>query len=76
MNRPVQPTLSSAALTNGQFRLLISGDAGPDYTVQASTNLVDWLPLWSTNPPTLPFLFSDPSATNFTRRFYRVLLGP
>jgi hypothetical protein len=76
VNRPLQPVLNSAAISNGQFRLLISGQAGPDYTIQGSTNLVDWTQVWTTNPPTLPFLFSDPSASNFSRRFYRVLLGP
>jgi hypothetical protein len=29
-----------------------------------------------TNPPMQPFLFTDPAATNFSRRFYRVRLGP
>ena len=76
VNRPAQPGLSSAAISNGQFRLLISGDAGPDYIVQGSTNLLDWVPLWATSSPALPFQFTDPAATNYRQRFYRVLLGP
>ena len=76
VNRPSQPQLTAALMTNSQFRLLISGDAGPDYSVLGSTNLVDWLTLLSTNSPALPFQFIDPSATNYRQRFYRVLLGP
>jgi hypothetical protein len=49
---------------------------GPDYTVLGSTNLFDWVPLLSTNPPIMPFLFTEPNNTNYDRRFYRVLLGP
>src|SRR5262249_37253545 len=36
VNRPIQPGLSGATISNGQFKMLISGDAGPDYTVQSS----------------------------------------
>jgi hypothetical protein len=41
INRPVQPGLSNAHVNNGQFRLTISGAAGPDYTVLALTDLID-----------------------------------
>jgi uncharacterized repeat protein (TIGR03806 family) len=73
---PVQPALNSALFNNGQFKLLISGDVGPDYNVFASTNLENWTLLLATNSPLVPFEFVDPSATNFQQRFYRVLLGP
>jgi len=73
---PVQPTFSSPVVSNGQFSMTIAGDSGPDYTILASTNLVDWAAIWTATPPELPFLFSDPATTNFNRRFYRVLLGP
>ncbi len=76
VNRPVQPVISSLASHNGSVNLTVMGDGGPDYLMQASTNLTSWVPIWITNPPAPPFLFSDPVATNFNRRFYRVLLGP
>jgi hypothetical protein len=76
VTRPATPSLANTVFSNGQLRLQISGDAGPDYIVQASTNLQNWLPLWTTNPAALPFLFSDPGSTNYRQRFYRVLLGP
>ncbi len=74
--RPVEPSLQSVSLSGSALQFQIAGDAGPDYTVQASTNLVNWTPLLITNPPVLPFSWSDPNTTNYPLRFYRVLLGP
>ncbi len=76
VNSPAQPSLSNATITNGQLSLTITGDVGPDYTVLASTNLVNWTALFTTNQPTPPFQFVDPGYTNFNQRFYRALLGP
>jgi hypothetical protein len=76
VSRPVQPGLSNGSLANGKFGITISGDAGPDYTIQASSNLLNWSPILTTNPQVTPFLFLDPNATNYTQRFYRVILGP
>ena len=73
---PAQPAFSSATISGGAFQVSIYGDVGPDYSVLASTNLVDWMTLLTTNPAALPFGFSDASATNFDQRFYRTLLGP
>lgn len=67
------PTLAVAGFTNGQISLLIGGDAGQSYTMQASTNLVNWSNLLTTNPPVLPFIWTDTAASNFSRRFYRVI---
>jgi hypothetical protein len=44
--------------------------------VQASTNLTDWTSIFTNHAPTPPFDWSDPAASNFSRRFYRVQLGP
>jgi len=77
VNVPASPSLSVAGLeTNGQFRMMVSGAEGPDYTVQGSTNLRQWVTLLTTNQPALPFAFVDPSATGYPTRFYRALLGP
>jgi hypothetical protein len=70
------PLVTTLALTNSQLRLALSGDFGPDYTVQATTNLVDWTNLFTTNSPTLPFNWTDTNAAGLLKRFYRVLLGP
>jgi hypothetical protein len=70
------PSLTIPAQSNGPFSFAVNGMIGPDYTVQASTNLAAWTTLFTTNPPELPFGWSDLAATNFPKRFYRVLLGP
>jgi len=72
---PAQPALQSG-FSNGVFTLLVNGDAGPDYAVLASTNLLDWITLTNAVSPALPFLWSDPAAASFERRFFRVSLGP
>jgi len=75
--RPVTlPVASSVTMTSGQFQMLVAGVVGPDYTVQASTNLINWTSLFTTNPAALPFLWTDINAAGFNRRFYRTLLGP
>jgi autotransporter-associated beta strand protein len=67
-------TLASPAyLTNGQFRLSITGVPGFKYAVLGSTNLGDWTPLL-TNPS--PFVFTDNNAGSFPVRFYRAQYVP
>jgi hypothetical protein len=70
------PMLNAVSLTNGQFNFQVSGDFGPDYTIQASPNLTDWSALFTTNSPALPFNWNDSEFTSWPARFYRVLLGP
>jgi hypothetical protein len=70
------PRLTALGFVQGQFTLELSGSAFPNCTFQASTNLLIWTTLFTTNAPALPFRWSDPVTTNFQRRFYRVLLGP
>jgi hypothetical protein len=75
--RPLNaPTLTGSTFANGQATLHISGDTGPDYFVQASTNLTDWATILATNQPALPLTWTDPNTSAFLRRFYRVRLGP
>lgn len=74
--RPVQPTLSQPSSNGGLFSLTVNGDTGPDYTIQASTNLVNWTSFPTTNSPALPFNWSDANAASFPQRYFRVLLGP
>jgi hypothetical protein len=70
------PQIDSAAALNGQFTLEISGDFGPDYFIEASTNLVNWSTVFATNAPGLPWHWSDPDYGQNASRFYRVRLGP
>ena len=73
---PAQPQVSGLIYNNdGTFSLTVNGDSGPDYIVQASTNLVDWTSIFTNHSPTLPFVWSDAAASNFSQRFYRIQLG-
>ena len=75
---PVQPGLSLPEFTNHTIQFLVSGDTGPDYTVQMSTNLnsgMNWVNYFLTNSPSLPFSFADTAATNLIQRYYRIQLG-
>jgi hypothetical protein len=74
--KPSSPSLVQPSVVGGAFHLQVSGDVGPDYTIQGSTNLLNWADLFTTNQPALPFNWSDPAMTNRAQRFYRVLLGP
>lgn len=74
------PQLSSPVRTpNGPFQLTLNGIPLRSYELQASTNLTNWSVLSTvtiTNGSGV-FPYSDPTATNYRRRFYRGrLLSP
>ena len=62
------PTPQNVSVS-GQFSFDVSGDSNDVYVVQASTNLITWVPV-QTNVP--PFTFVDTIAGQFRLRFYRV----
>ena len=67
---------SGGGFTNKQFRFTLTGPAGSNAVIAASTNLLTWTPL-VTNPLVSGTLsFTDAVATNFPRRFYRASLTP
>ncbi len=74
--RPTAPQLTSPQISAGNFSLVISGNAGPDYTVLASTNLFNWTLLLTTNPAALPFTLYWSVSSNLPSQFYLVQLGP
>jgi hypothetical protein len=57
----------------GQIQFNVTGVSGLSYVVEASTNLLDWEPLFTNTPP---FLFVDQAATNSAQRFYRAVWAP
>jgi autotransporter-associated beta strand protein len=76
VNPVTQPTASAPGYANGQFSLTVSGDTGPDYILQSSTDLVNWQSLLTNSSPAVPFTFTDTNAAAVPTQFYRVLLGP
>jgi pectin methylesterase-like acyl-CoA thioesterase len=77
VNPLTQPNLATPSYTNGQFSLSVSGEVGPDYALQVTTDLSSgtWVTLLETNSPPSPFTFTDINATN-AQQFYRILVGP
>jgi hypothetical protein len=72
---PTRAALSPAG--NGDIRIAFTNAEGMRFTVLASTNLAQPLSNWivlASVPEIAPgqFQFSDPAATNFPRRYYRL----
>ncbi|HEX3857614.1 MAG TPA: Ig-like domain-containing protein [Verrucomicrobiae bacterium] len=72
-SEPASPTLTPLAHANGQFVLTVSGSSDQECIIQASTNLVDWIPVWTNTPP---FTYTDINAGQFSQRFYRSVPVP
>ncbi len=72
---PARPLLVPGPFTASQFGFSVTGSLGPDYLIRVSTNLVNWTPLLTTNPPALPFGWKE-STADVPQRFYQILLGP
>ncbi len=70
-----QPVLGPVTLSNGQVNLVVNGEQGPDYTLLTSTDLVNWLPLYTNYSPVLPVTLVDTNTTD-AARFYRIQIGP
>ena len=69
------PGISNVSLGGGQLAFRVSGQSGPDYAIETSTNLTQWSDVFITNSPVLPFNWTDTNSFA-PRRFYRVKLGP
>jgi hypothetical protein len=69
-------TLTPVSLAGGTYTMQVNGSVGPQYIVQASTNLLNWVGLKTNTPISMPLTVTDTSAGSFPRRFYRVLTGP
>jgi hypothetical protein len=76
VNPLAAPSLSSVGLNGGKVTLQIGGQAGPDYEVQVSTNLTNWIALFITNSPPVPFTWTDTNSATMPEQFYRVKIGP
>jgi N-acetylmuramoyl-L-alanine amidase/FlaG/FlaF family flagellin (archaellin) len=68
------PLLSRATVSNSHFAFMLTGRVGSNYLVQASSNLLHWLPI-STNivPLNGSVPVTDSFASNHVRRFYRAI---
>jgi hypothetical protein len=67
------PELGAATLAGGQFSLSVAGVAGYDYVIEASTDLMNWLPV-QTN--TAPFTFTLTNASGNPQQYFRAVYSP
>ncbi len=74
---PLAPVvLAPKGYVNGQFSMSVTGSVGPDYVLQGSTTLMNWVSLVTNTPGSMPFIFNDPAAGSFSNRFYRAKQQP
>jgi fibronectin type 3 domain-containing protein len=63
-------TLIPGPYTNGQFTLQFQAAAGVTYVIQASTNLQDWMPIFTNQSLGGQFIYTDTNASA-PATFYR-----
>src|SRR6185503_7619658 len=76
LRSPLEFDPTALHMTSGglNLRLLGASGLGP-VIVEASSNLITWVPIL-TNPPIIgSFEFIDPTGSTASRRFYRALQG-
>src|SRR5436190_7493883 len=67
------PLILEPAFIGGQFRFNLTGPSEQSVIVEATADLVNWLPI-STNTFTGPLNFNDPQSGLYSNRFYRAHL--
>lgn len=70
------PIITHVRISAGVFSFDVTAIAGRTYGIEASTNLVDWTRVFSTNTSADGFTFEDVGLAQFPRRFYRALRSP
>lgn len=80
-SRKSPPSLTHYGISNfsfggGQFSFNVNGQSGPDFAIEASTNLTQWNSVFVTNSPFPPFVWMDTNSPAAPQHFYRVKLGP
>jgi pectate lyase len=67
-----RPQIVNPVFTQGRLQMTINGEPGVDYIVQASTNLLNWVDIFTNHAVNPPFSWRDASAGNFIQRYYRL----
>ncbi len=66
----------SSRVSEGQFRLRVTGNPGQTFILQASTNLTAWDAVLTNQVSGVPAEFTDTNVHRFNSRFYRALAWP
>jgi hypothetical protein len=75
----ILPTILFAgpgSFSNGVFVVELSATPNQTYVLEQSSNLLQWTPMATNVPIASPFYLSDPDASNFPTRYYRLHLLP
>ena len=64
----------NAGCMDGQFTFDLTGPTGRSVVIEASTDLVNWLPIWTNTFGAGALNFSDPQSGIYSNRFYRTHL--
>jgi hypothetical protein len=65
--------INSYSSSNGSFSLETAGVVGGTYTIEASSDLINWLPLFTNTAPNGYIDFTDTNASAWNYRFYRAV---
>ena len=68
---PPQFAPGSAGVKPGGFGFTVTRLTNQTIVVEASTNLLNWQPIWTNTLPGTAINFDDPEWTNHSNRFYR-----
>ena len=68
------PQVLAKSVSGGAFHLTISNPDNSTVIIQASTNLVNWVNVYTSALPSITF--TDSIQTNYHDRFYRAKIGP
>jgi hypothetical protein len=69
---PTHPLITDVTMTNDTWTMKIWSGLGAEHAVEYSTNLSDWIRLFTTIGPLLPLHWSDSNLATYPVRFYRV----
>jgi len=58
-------------MTVNGFKIQLSGPAGSNYVIQASSDLKNWIPIATNAAPTGSISYTDAAAKNLALRYYR-----
>ena len=73
LNLVPAPVLSAGQrMAGGAFQFQLSGGSGLNYSIWASTNLVNWTVIGTGTFGGAPVTFTDTDAGNYPIRFYRL----
>lgn len=78
VNPLAAPSVTATTYAGGVFSVTISGQNGPDYELQSTTNLSGgtWVDVVTASSPASPFTLTDTNAATQPVQFYRIVTGP